>query len=408
MINFCFDTIINSDQHQVYPNLGATLQGAYYDICGVFSTIYPFSDPPRLLDYLVEEDIAFELHNSNNCPKNSYYFINVNFFDHSVDWFARMSATTLKNAQNKKFKILFYYCEGDSPSKIRNTLHTYAKKHSVDVNQIHFISHSTVSNELKNFYYFNDDEILYNNAQTYSKSQAEWHNNERSKKFTCLMRSHKNWRFSLGAKFNSAEVYGNAYGSYNKISFSNGFNHTDDFTNADENPLCTLASQNELNSFKSIVPFSADQLSDDNHNNYETFVDKFYTDAFWNIVCETHLDLDDTNGVFITEKTWKPIKHNQPFIIVGTVGSLAHLHSMGYATFDGIIDESYDSIINHNNRVLKILEVVDYLNSKSLTELRAINKDLEQVVKHNSNLFNTVKHRRLTTLIGKLFNEQNN
>jgi|APSaa5957512535_1039671.scaffolds.fasta_scaffold07260_6 hypothetical protein len=402
MINFCFDEIINSKSNIVYPNLSAKLEGEFNDVCGDFSTTYPYSDPPRLLSYLSDEHIDFKIHNSSNCPVDSFYFINVNFFDHSVDWFSRMSSSTLKNAQENKFKILFYYCEGDSPERIRNTLYEYANKHSISTLQIHFISHTTIAKQVRNFYYINDDEILFKNAQNYSNSQSTWHNNPRSKKFTCLIRSHKNWRYIVGAKFNELGVYDSCYGSYNQINMSDGFDHTDDFINGENNPLDGLVNENEIDNFNRLVPFSPDTLSDDEHNDYETFVDYFYSDAYWNIVCETHLNLDDTNGTFITEKTWKPIRHNQPFIIVGTIGSLDHLHSLGYKTFDGIIDESYDYTKDDASRFNKICNVISDLNSKTLKELNYINDATMDIVAHNSELFNSSKLNRLTSLINEL------
>jgi hypothetical protein len=406
MINFCFDKIIDVSTSTVYPNLGAKLEGEFMDIVGDFSTTYPFSDPPRLLEYFRDEDISFTIHSSNDCPPDSFYFINVNFFDHAVDWFGMMSLSTLLHAQQKKFKILFYYCEGDRPSRVRNTLHKYAKKHNIDAQQIHFISHSSIANQVKNFYYLNDDEILFKNAQNYSNSQAQWHSNRRSKKFTCLIRSHKNWRLVVAAMLNKIGIYENSYGSYNKINFSDGFDHTDDFVDISNNPLANIPARLAIDVFNKIIPFSPDELSDTERNNYEMFVGKYYTDAYWNIICETHLDLDGTSGAFITEKTWKPIRHNQPFVVIGTVGSLYHLQSLGYRTFDGIINESYDYEKTDFLRVEKALAVIHELNTKSLEELNEINFQVKDIVQHNSKLFNAPKRNRLMKLIKQLLNSE--
>jgi hypothetical protein len=317
-----------------------------------------------------------------------------------------MSSSTLLHAQQKKFKILFYYCEGDSPSRVRNTLHKYAKKHNIDAQQIHFISHSSIANQVKNFYYLNDDEILFKNAQNYSNSQAQWHSNRRSKKFTCLIRSHKNWRLVVAAMLNKIGIYENSYGSYNKINFSDGFDHTDDFFDISNNPLANIPARLAIDVFNKIIPFSPDELSDTERNNYEMFVGKYYTDAYWNIICETHLDLDGTSGAFITEKTWKPIRHNQPFVVFGTVGSLYHLQSLGYRTFDGIINESYDYEKTDFLRVEKALAVIHELNTKSLEELNEINFQIKDIVQHNSKLFNAPKRNRLMKLIKQLLNSE--
>ena len=406
MINFCFDNIINIENNTVYPNLGAEFFGKFEDFAGDFSVTYPYSDPPRLLEYLNNENITFTIHKSTNCPIDSFYFINVNFFDHSVDWFSLMSARTLQNAQNKKFKILFFYCEGDSPERVRNTLYKYANLHNINTQQIHFISHTTIAENVKNFYYFNDDEMLFKNAQNYSNSQSQWHNNTRSKKFTCLIRSHKNWRFVVSAYLHKAGVLNNSYSSYNKIDSSDGFDHADDFVNPHNNPLGGILSPLEIKNFEQIIPYSCDILSDNQRNDYETFIDKYFSDAYWNIVCETHLNLDNTTGTFITEKTWKPIRHNQPFVIIGTIGSLSHLRDLGYKTFDGFIDESYDYAKDDNVRFGKVVNVIKELNTKTTNELSELNLRLKDIVQHNSELFNSSKRNRLEKLINQLINNE--
>jgi hypothetical protein len=37
---------------------------------------------------------------------------------------------------------------------------------------------------------------------------------------------------------------------------------------------------------------------------------------------ETHFDADQSGGAFLTEKTFKPIKHGQMFFVAGPAGSL--------------------------------------------------------------------------------------
>jgi hypothetical protein len=406
MINFCFDKIIDVSTSTVYPNLGAKLEGEFTDIAGDFSTTYPYSDPPRLLKYMADEGVPFAIHKSDNCPSGSFYCINVNFFDHSVDWFARMDEKVKLKLQNKEIKVLFCYGESDNPLDIKNTLHKFASKHNINAEQIHFISHNTIAKQIKNCYYFNDNEMLFRSAQNYSNSQAKWHNNTRSKKFTCLIRSHKNWRFVVGAKLHSLGIYKNSYGSYNKIEFSNGFDHADDFVNERSNPLRDILLDNGIDEFNNSIPFSPDTLMDDDRNDYEMFVDRYFTDSYWNIVIETHLDLYGTSGTYITEKTWKPIRHNQPFVIIGTIGSLSHLRDLGYKTFDGFIDESYDYEKTDHIRFTKALSVIHELNTKSLEELNEINFQIKDIVQHNSKLFNAPKRARLMKLIEQLLNNE--
>jgi hypothetical protein len=87
---------------------------------------------------------------------------------------------------------------------------------------------------------------------------------------------------------------------------------------------------------------------------------------------------------------------------MGTVGTLSHLRSMGYRTFDGIIDESYDYIKNDDLRFQKVMDIIETLNSKSIEELNDINLQVKEIVQHNSALFNGSKRERLLHLTNQL------
>lgn len=80
--------------------------------------------------------------------------------------------------------------------------------------------------------------------------------------------------------------------------------------------------------------------------------DRYYIDR---VVPEVHLDTwvsvtseasfaDSDHTVFLSEKVFKPIVCYHPFIIMGNRGSLKKLRELGYKTFDGFIDESYDDL----------------------------------------------------------------
>jgi hypothetical protein len=47
---------------------------------------------------------------------------------------------------------------------------------------------------------------------------------------------------------------------------------------------------------------------------------------------------------FISEKSFKPIVSRHPFIMCGNKNSLKYLKELGYKTFEGFIDESYDNM----------------------------------------------------------------
>ncbi len=91
---------------------------------------------------------------------------------------------------------------------------------------------------------------------------------------------------------------------------------------------------------------------------------KFF-DSSLNIVTETFGVIED-GSIFITEKTYKPITHFQPFVMVAAPNTLLALKHKGYKTFEQWIDESYDSIQDNQTRLTTAINSARqfYLRSK--------------------------------------------
>ena len=98
------------------------------------------------------------------------------------------------------------------------------------------------------------------------------------------------------------------------------------------------------------------------------------------IVGETYLDHP---GVFFTEKTIKPIISKCPFIILGQPGSLTELRKLGFKTFGPLIDESYDLIQDHDERMLAVANEVLRLSELSDSDFGGIKEQTIEVCEHN-------------------------
>jgi hypothetical protein len=85
-------------------------------------------------------------------------------------------------------------------------------------------------------------------------------------------------------------------------------------------------------------------------------------------------------GLFLTEKTYKPIAMKHPFILLAPQYSLRMLRERGYKTFSPFIDESYDEIKNDNLRLRAVVEEVKRLSKSDLVEFTHQIKD---IVEHN-------------------------
>jgi hypothetical protein len=78
---------------------------------------------------------------------------------------------------------------------------------------------------------------------------------------------------------------------------------------------------------------------------------EIYENSQLTVVTESHFD--QTGGLFITEKTFRPLLVGHPFMILGQKGTLEKLRSWGFETdFDGI-DQSYDLIEDTRERFLQ-------------------------------------------------------
>jgi len=172
-------------------------------------------------------------------------------------------------------------------------------------------------------------------------------------------------------------------------------------TVTDENPI-------EIDSFAGLrpathkflehAPYMCDQ-SDQNQRNDHSWTDfKYHDNSYCNIVMETHFDADQSGGAFLTEKTFKPIKHGQLFFVGGGVGSLQVLRDLGYRVFDGILDNSYDKIANHTQRWESLRDSIADSQPRLPQLFEAARADIE----HNQQLFVANKSKRLNSLIEKI------
>lgn len=109
-----------------------------------------------------------------------------------------------------------------------------------------------------------------------------------------------------------------------------------------------------------------------------------FEDTFISIVTET---LVDESVLFISEKIWKPIVLGHPFLIMGNVGTLTYLKSLGFKTYDRWIDESYDQEIIHFKRVDMIVNEVNKFKDKTIEELQQIRQEMREVCEFNRNNF---------------------
>jgi hypothetical protein len=391
-VNFVADRII---QDKAYPALAQHSARPYTPDWREFGAHYPFTVPVDLHDHCAQHHYPYQIDTLNNFTPGSFYTIAPMFFDHTIDYIGLLPDSVKQLAKQNQLTLLFYYDEGDNPYQIKLRLDQLCINHNLPTTIYRFISANSAAINIPGFEYFASDELLY------------WQRNQkipptpviagpRPYNFTILSRTHKWWRATVMTHLHRSGILDQSIWSY-------GMTSIDD--RPEDNPI-EIDSFNQLRAdiekFIANAPYTCDMLTTNEHNDHHLHIAEHYTDSYCNIVLETHFDADGSGGTFLTEKTFKPIKHGQPFVIVGPPGSLKQLRDMGYCTFDQAIDNSYDLITNSTDRWRSILNTIQKLQQQDLSKWF---ESCRAEIEHNQQLFLASKYNRLNSLFERLHND---
>jgi len=106
-----------------------------------------------------------------------------------------------------------------------------------------------------------------------------------------------------------------------------------------------------------------------------------YSHTKYSLVSETN---DNNTDVFMTEKIWKPIIAQHPFVVHGNYLYLQKLREMGFKTFANYFDESYDLEADKGKRIGKIVNTCRDLLSDNWQDIYLRTQALRQ---HNHDTF---------------------
>ena len=90
-----------------------------------------------------------------------------------------------------------------------------------------------------------------------------------------------------------------------------------------------------------------------------------YIDTYFSLVTETVCDYPYS---LRSEKIYKPIAMGHPFVAVANCGFYRDLRNAGFQTYHSLIDESFDTIDNNQDRLDRIAQVVKDLCASDLNE----------------------------------------
>ena len=360
----------------------------------------PYMRPFALDKFMQQHQIDFQQVEFEDTDSDTWYPINIYFFDFECDYFSYIDPKILDRVRNKQLKILFIYSEPDDPWTVETRLKELCKQHSIDRELVFFFSGNTVADSIDGMAYLQYHEYLFEIQNTVIPEPTIFE--RKTKKYTCLNRVHKQYRKEFVYNLWKDGLTEDAYVSYGNVVNKDT---KDDFAIINDDFIMPINKQSEnieyiSNNFDQVLPMSADNLNTDNHNDHSLSVDYLFTDSYWNIVMETYLDA--TNGVFLTEKTFKPIKYGQPFIILGTTNSLQYLQEHGYKTYSPWIDEGYDQEQNVRSRWYAVMEITRKIARTSLEDLHKQHTEMTSIILHNQAWFKRNKKQELEQVLKRL------
>lgn len=147
-------------------------------------------------------------------------------------------------------------------------------------------------------------------------------------------------------------------------------------------PLQQLPPQYEVDRYRDRVDTVSPDTVRDLYAKYHLFNDEWgdiylnadpYIDTYFSVVTETVFEYPYS---FRTEKTWKPIAMGHPCVFVSNAGYYRDLHNLGFQTWGHLIDESFDTIHNVQDRIDRVAQVVKDLCQQDLASFLSAAQDV--------------------------------
>jgi hypothetical protein len=123
-----------------------------------------------------------------------------------------------------------------------------------------------------------------------------------------------------------------------------------------------------------------------------------YIDTYFSLVTETVVEQP---WPFRTEKIAKPLMMGHPFIVATSPGYYQDLHRLGFRTFGHLIDESFDTIEHHQDRMERIIDIVQDLCQQDLDSFL---EECYTVCKYNQQHLQELSPRLQAEFPEKFFN----
>jgi hypothetical protein len=195
--------------------------------------------------------------------------------------------------------------------------------------------------------------------------------------FNCYNRRPRDSRVIIMGLLHEANLLKNSI-----YSFGNNSRDSIEVTNIRHQNQLSVATMDYLASIANYSPDNKDLITD---NPALNIVAEHYQNTFLSLVNETLASASDI--MFFSEKIYKPIIMEHPFILFSGYKNLEKFKEFGFKTFDKWWDESYDNEPIMLERVKKIVAILSELDNLSDSQLIDLRKEMLPVLKHNKQVY---------------------
>ena len=221
-----------------------------------------------------------------------------------------------------------------------------------------------------------DDYLNYLQTKTFSYNKS----------YICL---NKRWRLhrpTLVAMLNSRKLLDKGYVSLTEADDNNNWNTLYESIVATHKDTSEIDNyfrnhKDEIMNLNGLI-LDQDRLLDYSTHYLSDKLDNCYLNSYFSVVNETNFYTDPNKYIstyvpicegtrFFTEKVFKPMIYNHPFILVTVPKSLQLLKDLGYKTFAPYINEDYDNELDDGKRLLMILDEIERLSNLSEQEVKS-------------------------------------
>jgi len=222
----------------------------------------------------------------------------------------------------------------------------------------------------------------------------------KEKNFLCFNRIRRSHRLALLGMISNRNILENCFYSYMNADYGKGATMSAaDIKSSINDPDVQAEIVNGLS--KISIPLKLNIEPDDNINFVRADDGIYFDESYLSIVTETFFYpvdnrwgdkiVQDLDAIFFSEKIFKPILMQHPFMVVSVKGSLAFLRKLGYKTFSPFIDETYDDIEDNTTRLKYIADEIERLNKKTSSEWIEWQNNIKTIVDHNYSILTNKK-----------------